>query len=265
MPDTPVTLAAIRETRGLLGDRIHHTPMLASATAARFIEGATGVRIADGRLYLKAEHLQKTGAFKVRAALARISSLTADERARGAITISAGNAGQAYAWAGAQAGVPVTVVMPLGAVASKVAACRGYGAEVVLHGAHVGESLAHLQRSAGGTGPHARASVRRPRGPAGQRVVWPGDPRGPAGRRCRRARHRRGRPDRRGGDGDQGEPAVGPDLRRRAGGVRGDDPRPGGRRARARSRRSASPTASVRRRPATSPSASSSATSRRSC
>ncbi len=112
VPDTAVTLAAIRETRGLLGDRIHRTPMLSSATAARFVEAATGAALADGRLYLKAEHLQKTGSFKVRAALARISSLTADERARGAITISAGNAGQAYAWAGAQAGVPVTVVMP---------------------------------------------------------------------------------------------------------------------------------------------------------
>ena len=75
--------------------------MLSSATAARFVAGARPASsIADGRLYLKAEHLQKTGSFKARAALARISSLTADERARGAITISAGNAGQAYAWAG---------------------------------------------------------------------------------------------------------------------------------------------------------------------
>ena len=145
MSDAAVTLAAIEAMRERLGDRIHHTPMLSSATAARFVEAATGVTLADGRLYLKAEHLQKTGSFKPRAALSRISSLTPDERSRGAITISAGNAGQAYAWAGSQAGVPVTVVMPVSAVASKVAACRGYGAEVVLHGAHVGESLAHLE------------------------------------------------------------------------------------------------------------------------
>ena len=145
MSDAAVTLASIQAMRERLAGRIHHTPMLSSATAARFVEAATGVRPADGRLYLKAEHLQKTGSFKPRAALSRISSLTADERSRGAITISAGNAGQAYAWAGAQAGVPVTVVMPEGAVASKVAACRGYGAEVVLHGAHVGEALAHLE------------------------------------------------------------------------------------------------------------------------
>jgi threonine dehydratase len=101
--------------------------------------------LGDGRLYLKAEHLQKTGSFKPRAALARISSLTPDERRRGAITISAGNAGQAYAWAAREAGVPMTVVMPAGAVESKVAACLEYGADVVLHGVHVGEALQRLE------------------------------------------------------------------------------------------------------------------------
>lgn len=146
MSESPVTLAAIHETRELLRARVHHTPMLSSTTAARVAGAATGTRLGDGRLYLKAEHLQKTGSFKPRAALARISSLTPEERTRGAITISAGNAGQAYAWAGREAGVPVTVVMPEGAVASKVAACLEYGAEVVLHGAHVGESLAHLEK-----------------------------------------------------------------------------------------------------------------------
>jgi len=140
-----VTLAGILATRATLAGRIHHTPMLSSATAARVAGSVAGVRLADERLYLKAEHLQKTGSFKPRAALARISSLDAGERRRGAITISAGNAGQAYAWAGREAGVPVTVVMPEGAVASKVAACLEYGAEVVLHGAHVGESLVHLE------------------------------------------------------------------------------------------------------------------------
>ena len=143
--DTAITLAGIRAMRPVLGDRIHHTPLLSSATAGRVAGAAAGVRLAEDRLYLKAEHLQKTGSFKPRAALARISSLTPDERRRGAITISAGNAGQAYAWAAREAGVPMTVVMPEGAVASKVAACVGYGAEVVLHGKHVGESLVHLE------------------------------------------------------------------------------------------------------------------------
>ena len=145
MRQSSVTLAAIRETRSELGGRIHHTPMLSSATAARVAGHHAGARLADGRLYLKAEHLQKTGSFKPRAALARISSLTPDERRRGAITISAGNAGQAYAWAAREAGVPMTVVMPEAAVESKVAACLEYGADVVLHGRHVGESLVRLE------------------------------------------------------------------------------------------------------------------------
>jgi threonine dehydratase len=149
---TTITLDAIRATRATLAGRVHHTPILSSATAARRIREGSGVRIADDRLYLKAEHLQNTGSFKARAALARISALSPEERARGAITISAGNAGQAYAWAGRQAGVPITVVMPLGAVQAKVDACREYGAEVVLHGTHVGESLEHLERLRGERG-----------------------------------------------------------------------------------------------------------------
>ena len=119
--------------------------MLSSATAARIVEDRTGQRLRDGRLYLKAEHLQKTGSFKPRAALSKLTSLTAGERAAGAITLSAGNAAQAYAWAGSVEGVAVTVTMPAGAVRSKVDASRGYGAEVVLHGEHVGETLARLQ------------------------------------------------------------------------------------------------------------------------
>jgi threonine dehydratase len=145
MSDRPVTLARIVETRLLLGDRIHHTPMLSSETAGRVAGAATGAMPKGGRLFLKGEHMQKTGSFKPRAALARIQSMTVDERARGAITISAGNAGQAYAWAGREARVPVTVVMPADAVSAKVAACREYGAEVVLHGTHVGESLERLE------------------------------------------------------------------------------------------------------------------------
>ena len=145
MSDTAVTLAAIRQTRARIRGSIHHTPLLSSATAARVAGAAVGTTLGDGRLYLKAEHLQKTGSFKPRAALSRISSLTADERRRGAITISAGNAGQAYAWAGREAGVPVTVVMPAAAVSSKVAACLAYGADVVLHGANVAEALERLE------------------------------------------------------------------------------------------------------------------------
>ena len=146
MPDHVVTLAQIQEARPLVASRVHRTPLLSSKTAARFVEAATGVGPADGRIYLKAEHLQKTGSFKPRGMTWKIASLTTDERTRGIITLSAGNAAQAYAWAGRAAGVPVTVVMPAGAVRSKVDACLGYGAEVILHGADVGEALAEMER-----------------------------------------------------------------------------------------------------------------------
>ncbi|HYH92567.1 MAG TPA: pyridoxal-phosphate dependent enzyme, partial [Candidatus Saccharimonadales bacterium] len=115
-----VPLADIEAAAGRLAGLIHRTPVLMSATAGAWAERAAGVPIAEGRLYLKAEHLQKTGSFKARGMTNRIATLSDDARARGAITLSAGNAGQAYAWAGRAAGVPVTVVMPAGAVRSKV-------------------------------------------------------------------------------------------------------------------------------------------------
>jgi threonine dehydratase len=77
---------------------------------------------------------------------ARVATLTPAERARGIITFSAGNAAQGYAYAGAALGVPVTVVMPAAANPTKVAATRGYGADVVLEGDHFGEVLAAMER-----------------------------------------------------------------------------------------------------------------------
>lgn len=139
-------LAEIVAARERLAGRVHRTGLLTSAMAAAWATVATGARLRDDRLYLKPEHLQKTGSFKPRGMTNRIATLTDEERPRGVITLSAGNAGQAYAWAGRTAGVNVTVVMPAGAVRSKVEACRGYGARVVLHGAHVGETFAEMER-----------------------------------------------------------------------------------------------------------------------
>ncbi len=79
MRETPVTIARIRATREQLAGRLHHTQVLSSATAARIAGAALGVRLADDRLYLKAEHLQKTGSFKPRAALARIAPVALRE------------------------------------------------------------------------------------------------------------------------------------------------------------------------------------------
>jgi threonine dehydratase len=144
--DHDIALADLEAARARIAGVVHRTPLLASTTAATWTTVATGVRLGDDRLYLKAEQLQKTGSFKARGMTNRIATLAPEAAARGVITLSAGNAGQAYAWAGRTAGVPVTVVMPAGAVRSKVEACLGYGARVVLHGAHVGEAIAELER-----------------------------------------------------------------------------------------------------------------------
>jgi threonine dehydratase len=125
MSTDPFTFGALREARaGLMGD-VHHTPLVHSRTLSR---------VAGRPVYLKCENLQRTGSFKVRGALNRMRALTEDERARGVITISAGNHAQAVAWAAASAGVASTVVMPERASLTKVRASREYGAEVILHG-----------------------------------------------------------------------------------------------------------------------------------
>ena len=159
----------------------------------RSLARAAGIRVADDRLYLKAEHLQKTGSFKPRGMTARVAALTEDERRRGIITVSAGNAAQGYAYAGAALGVPVTVVMPAAAVRSKAEAAAGYGARVVLEGDVMSETFAALDRIRDEEGlvfchPFDDRDVdRRPR------LGRARDPRGPprGGRRRRRHRWRR--------------------------------------------------------------------------
>lgn len=120
---TLVTLDDVRAAADRLTGRVHRTPVLRSSSLGE----AWGVR-----LDLKAEVFQRTGSFKARGALNKVLSLPESERALGVITLSAGNAGAAVAYAAASVGVPGTVVMPATAVPAKVAACRAYGADVVL-------------------------------------------------------------------------------------------------------------------------------------
>ncbi|MEO5705380.1 MAG: threonine/serine dehydratase [Candidatus Limnocylindrales bacterium] len=141
-----VSLSEIESARGVIAGKVHRTPMLSSLTAAAVVEAATGSTLGGGSVFLKAEHLQKTGSFKPRGMVAKVASLTDAERAAGIITISAGNAAQGYAYAGAAVGVRVTVVMPAAANPLKAAATRGYGAEVVLEGADTGEAFAAMER-----------------------------------------------------------------------------------------------------------------------
>jgi threonine dehydratase len=141
-----VPLARIVEAREALIGHVHRTPILSSAAAADAIREAGRPELGDGRVYVKAEHLQKTGSFKPRGMFTKVASLTSDQRRAGIITVSAGNAAQAYAWAGREAGVHTVVVMPEAAVQTKVEACLGYGAEVVLHGTHVGETFDRMRQ-----------------------------------------------------------------------------------------------------------------------
>ncbi len=144
MPERIVSLEQIRAARELVSGRVHRTPLQSSATAAEIVGRMGGPHLADDRLYLKAEQLQLTGSFKPRGALARVLALSPGERERGIVTFSAGNAAQGFAWAGRETAVHAVVVMPVAAVPSKVEACRSYGAEVVLLGIHVGETLARV-------------------------------------------------------------------------------------------------------------------------
>ena len=103
-------------------------------------------------MWLKAENLQRTGSFKVRGAVNRVAALDDGERARGVVAASAGNHGQAVAWAAREAGVPATIFVPQDAPMAKVEATRSYGAVVEMTGASFEEAVATGRRHAEETG-----------------------------------------------------------------------------------------------------------------
>src|SRR5688572_28746463 len=116
MPVTPDDVArAAERIRG----RVHRTPTFSSRTLGE-------------RVWLKAELFQKTGSFKVRGVLNKLATLSGEEKARGVIGISAGNHAQALAWGAAQEGIDALLVMWATASEAKIAATRGYGAEIDL-------------------------------------------------------------------------------------------------------------------------------------
>ena len=129
-----ITLADIQAAAERLSGRIPRTPMVASPT----LSAATGAEVV-----LKLDNLQVTGAFKERGAANRLALLTADERARGVIAMSAGNHAQAVARHAKLMGVPATIVMPKFTPATKVTRTAAWGAEVVLHGETLAEAAAH--------------------------------------------------------------------------------------------------------------------------
>ena len=119
-----LTFADIEAAAARLDGVAHHTPVITSRTLNELI-GAT--------VYLKAENFQRMGAFKFRGGFNAVSLLTESQRAKGVVAFSSGNHAQAVALAAKLHGCAATIVMPSDAPASKLAATRGYGAEVITY------------------------------------------------------------------------------------------------------------------------------------
>ncbi|HEU5019913.1 MAG TPA: threonine ammonia-lyase [Pseudolabrys sp.] len=132
-----VRLSDIEAAARVIAGAVLRTPML----PAPKLSALTGAQV-----FVKYENLQVTNSFKDRGALVKLSSLGADERARGVIAMSAGNHAQAVAYHAARLGIPATIVMPETTPFVKVAATRSHGAEVVLHGETVAESQSMCER-----------------------------------------------------------------------------------------------------------------------
>ena len=121
----PDFLKNIEDARRRLAGIIKPTPLMQSATLARML---------DADVRIKPENVQKTGSFKIRGAYNRIVTLSDEEKKRGVVAASAGNHGQALAYAATRAGVTATIVMPTTAAIAKIDATRSYGQSVVLEG-----------------------------------------------------------------------------------------------------------------------------------
>lgn len=132
-----INLADVVAARERLRGAVYYTPCAYS----QMLSDLTGQQI-----YLKLENLQMTGAFKERGALNRIATLTPEQAARGVVAASAGNHAQGVAYHATKRGIRALIVMPLATPLVKVTATRGFGAEVVLHGANYDEACEEALR-----------------------------------------------------------------------------------------------------------------------
>lgn len=119
-----LTIALIKEAAARIRGRVHRTPVVTS----RSLNEATGKEV-----FFKCENLQRAGAFKIRGATNKILSLTEEEKRRGVAAFSSGNHAQAVALASREAGIRAVIAMPDDAPKAKVAATRGYGAEIIFY------------------------------------------------------------------------------------------------------------------------------------
>jgi threonine dehydratase len=129
------TIDDVRAAERVLAGQVQKTPML----PAPRLSAATGAEI-----FVKYENMQTTGSFKERGALSKLSRLTPEERARGVITLSAGNHAQGVAYHARRLGIPATIVMPETTPLVKVENTRAHGATVVLAGETLHECKATL-------------------------------------------------------------------------------------------------------------------------
>ena len=120
-----LTLEQFKAARSVLRGVIRDTSLIHSTALSK----STGHNV-----YLKPENMQVTGAYKIRGAYYKISTLSQEEKERGLITASAGNHAQGLAYAAQAAGVPATIVMPTTTPLVKVNNTKDYGAQVILHG-----------------------------------------------------------------------------------------------------------------------------------
>ncbi|MDH3489069.1 MAG: threonine ammonia-lyase [Nitrosopumilus sp.] len=127
----------------LRGEEIKKTPLIHSPTFSD---------ISGSDVYLKAEFRQKTGSFKIRGAYYKIKLLSDNEKKYGVVAASAGNHAQGVAYASSLEKIPCTIVMPKNASPAKVAATRGYGANVILEGVNYDESSAKAKEISQETG-----------------------------------------------------------------------------------------------------------------
>jgi threonine dehydratase len=132
-----ISLADVVAARERLSNAIYYSP----CPHSQMLSALTGQQV-----YLKLENLQMTGSFKERGALNRIAMLTPEQAARGVVAASAGNHAQGVAYHATARGIRALIVMPLATPLVKVTATRGFGAEVVLHGANYDEACEEATR-----------------------------------------------------------------------------------------------------------------------
>src|SRR5439155_132443 len=199
--------AALVDLRGLAGVRaaLAARDLIAGVVRTTPLEPCRPVAATlGGPVWLKCEHLQRAGSFKIRGAYVRISRLSAEERARGVVAASAGNHAQGVALAAGLLGAPTTVFMPVGAPLPKIAATKGYGAAgrtADAAGVQPHDGRRYRGRLSGR--PHVRAREQvRGRGRDGHRRGHLPGPAAPAG--AVQAGGRTGRRGRRGGPAGRG-------------------------------------------------------------